>query len=68
MTSVTAPNEGHAPLLRDEPTISAIASFFAQSDDANADRRYGVLTRSDFSHVSRLVSTSPRSTRRENSV
>ncbi len=68
MTSVTAPNEGHAPLLRDEPTISAIASFFAQSDDANADRRYGILTRSDFSHVSRLVSTSPRSTRRENSV
>lgn len=68
MTSVTAPNEGHAPLLRDEPTISAIASFFAQSDEANADRRYGVLTRSDFSHVSRLVSTSPRSTRRENSV
>ena len=68
MTSVTVPNEGHAPLLRDEPTISAIASFFAQTDEANDGRRYGVLTHSDFGHVSRLVSTSPRSTRRENSV
>jgi hypothetical protein len=26
------------------------------------------MTHSDFRHVSRLVSTSPRSTRRENSV
>jgi pimeloyl-ACP methyl ester carboxylesterase len=68
MTSFTVPNEGHAPLLRDEPTISAIASFFARTDEANDGRRYGVLTRSDFGHVSRLVSTSPRSTRRENSV
>ena len=68
MTSFTVPDQGHAPLLRDEPTISAIASFFAQSDEANDGRRYGVLTRSDFGHVSRLVSTSPRSTRRENSV
>jgi hypothetical protein len=68
MTSVIAPNEGHAPLLRDEPTITAIASFFARTDEANDGRRYGVLSRSGFSHVSRLVSTSPRSTRRENSV
>jgi len=68
MTSVTVPGEGHAPLLRDEPTISAIASFFAGADEANDGHRYGILTRSDFGHVSRLVSTSPRSTRRENSV
>jgi pimeloyl-ACP methyl ester carboxylesterase len=68
MTSVTVPNEGHAPLLRDEPTISAIASFFAGTDDNNDGKIRRVLTRSDFSYVSRLVSTSPRSTRRENSV
>lgn len=68
MTSVTVPGEGHAPLLRDEPTISSIASFFAGADEANDGHRYGILTRSDFGHVSRLVSTSPRSTRRENSV
>lgn len=67
MTSITVPAEGHAPLLRDVPTISAIASFFAKADDIKGSRQ-GTMTRSDFSHVSRLVSTSPRSTRRENSV
>lgn len=32
MTSLTVPGEGHAPLLRDAPTIEAIADFFAGSD------------------------------------
>lgn len=31
-TSLTVADEGHAPLLRDMPTISAIADFFAQTD------------------------------------
>jgi len=68
MTSFTVPGEGHAPLLRDAPTISAIATFFANSDDSTDGKFSGAMTRSDFGHVSRLVSTSPRSTRRENSV
>ncbi len=68
VSSITVPDEGHAPLLRDEPTISAVASFFATTDEPNDGTRYGTLSRSDFGHVSRLVSTSPRSTRRENSV
>jgi len=68
LTAHTVPAQGHAPLLRDEPTISAVASFFAQSDEPNDGVGYGTLSRSDFGHVSRLVSTSPRSTRRENSV
>jgi pimeloyl-ACP methyl ester carboxylesterase len=67
MTSIVVPGEGHAPLLRDAPTISAIASFFAGTDDTDGEGQ-GMVTRSDFRHVSRLVSTSPRSTRRENSV
>jgi pimeloyl-ACP methyl ester carboxylesterase len=68
LNDVTVPDEGHAPLLRDPPTISSIASFFAGTDEPNDGMRYGALSNSDFSHVSRLVSTSPRSTRRENSV
>ncbi|MBS0233089.1 MAG: alpha/beta hydrolase [Proteobacteria bacterium] len=68
LTAHTVPAQGHAPLLRDEPTISAVASFFAQSDKSNDGMHYGTLSGSDFGHVSRLVSTSPRSTRRENSV
>ena len=32
-TSHTVPDEGHAPLLRDRPTITAIAEFFARTDD-----------------------------------
>lgn len=68
LSSITVPGEGHAPLLRDAPTISAVASFFAETDEPNDGMRYGTLSRSDFGHVSRLVSTSPRSTRRENSV
>jgi pimeloyl-ACP methyl ester carboxylesterase len=68
MRDITVPGEGHAPLLCDTPTISAIASFFADTDEPNDGMRYGALSRSDFGHVSRLVSTSPRSTRRENSV
>ncbi|HVZ04533.1 alpha/beta hydrolase [Hyphomicrobium sp.] len=67
MTSVTIPDQGHAPLLLDAPTISAVASFFAETDDV-AEARQHAMTHSDFRHVSRLVSTSPRSTRRENSV
>ncbi|MGO4685765.1 alpha/beta fold hydrolase [Hyphomicrobium sp. 2TAF46] len=68
LKSLTVPDEGHAPLLRDAPTISAVASFFAETDEPRDGARYGTLSRSDFGHVSRLVSTSPRSTRRENSV
>ena len=68
LKSLTVPDEGHAPLLRDAPTISAIASFFAETDESRDGARYGTLSRSDFGHVSRLVSTSPLSTRRENSV
>ena len=68
LTSFTVPAQGHAPLLRDDPTISAVAAFFAETDEQNDGTRYGTLSRSNFGHVSRLVSTSPRSTRRENSV
>jgi pimeloyl-ACP methyl ester carboxylesterase len=68
MKLITVPDEGHAPLLWDAPTVSAIASFFAETDEADEGTRYRRLNRSDFRHVSRLVSTSPRSTRRENSV
>lgn len=31
-TSIEVPGEGHAPLLRDAPTINAIAAFFANAD------------------------------------
>ena len=67
-TALTVPAEGHAPLLRDAPTITAIATFFADTDEPRDGESYGALSRSDFGHVSRLVSNSPRSTRRENSV
>lgn len=33
LTRLTVPDEGHAPLLSDAPTITAIADFFAQYDD-----------------------------------
>jgi pimeloyl-ACP methyl ester carboxylesterase len=33
MRSIEVPGEGHAPLLRDAPTIGAIAGFFAEADD-----------------------------------
>jgi len=68
LTAITVPAEGRAPLLRDVPTISEISSFFAGTDAPNDDMRRGALSRNDFGHVSRLVSNSPRSTRRENSV
>jgi pimeloyl-ACP methyl ester carboxylesterase len=68
LNSISVPGQGHAPLLSDAPTIGAIASFFAETDEPNDGMRYGTLSRSDFGHVSRLVSNSPRSTRRENSV
>jgi pimeloyl-ACP methyl ester carboxylesterase len=68
LASITVPLEGHAPLLRDAPTISTISSFFVKTDQPNDGMRCGALSRSDFGHVSRLVSTSPRSNRRENSV
>ena len=32
--SIEVPGEGHAPLLRDAPTIEAIATFFAETDPA----------------------------------
>jgi pimeloyl-ACP methyl ester carboxylesterase len=35
-TTITVANEGHAPLLRDAPTIEAIAKFFAAKDQAAA--------------------------------
>lgn len=68
LSSFTVPAQGHAPLLRDEPTISAVAAFFAATDEKTDGTHYGILAHSNFGHVSRLVSTSPRSTRRENSV
>jgi pimeloyl-ACP methyl ester carboxylesterase len=33
--SIEVPGEGHAPLLRDAPTIDAIAAFFAETDAAS---------------------------------
>ncbi|MFT3730262.1 MAG: alpha/beta hydrolase [Hyphomicrobium sp.] len=62
LSSHTVPAEGHAPLLRDEPTISAVTSFFAETDEPTDGFR------SVPAQLSRLVSTSPLSTRRENSV
>ena len=32
LASIEVPGEGHAPLLRDAPTIEAIARFFAATD------------------------------------
>ena len=32
LASISVPNEGHAPLLHDAPTVSAIADFFAATD------------------------------------
>lgn len=32
LQSFEVPNEGHAPLLRDQPTINSIAAFFATTD------------------------------------
>jgi pimeloyl-ACP methyl ester carboxylesterase len=32
MTSLTVPAQGHAPWLKDEPTIAAIAQFLAEAD------------------------------------
>lgn len=34
LTSHQVPEEGHAPLLHDEPTITAIARFLVQTDEA----------------------------------
>jgi pimeloyl-ACP methyl ester carboxylesterase len=68
MSAITVPKEGHAPLLRDAPTISSIASFFADADEPPETPRRRVRLHGDSAHVSRLVSNSPRSTRRENSV
>ena len=39
-TSHTVPNEGHAPLLWDAPSISAIAQFFAAADSG---KRHGAM-------------------------
>jgi pimeloyl-ACP methyl ester carboxylesterase len=68
LSAVTVPAQGHAPLLRDELTISAVASFFAGTDEKNDGACYGTLPSRKSGHVSRLVSTSPLSTRPENSV
>lgn len=35
ITSIQVPGQGHAPLLRDAPTIAAIANFFAATDAAH---------------------------------
>ncbi len=32
MASITVPDEGHAPLLRDDPTIGHVVTFFAEAD------------------------------------
>lgn len=64
LSSYTVPDQGHAPLLRDEPTIAAVAAFFAETDERNES----AAPSGAADHVSRLVSTSPLSTRRENSV
>lgn len=37
LTSVTVPNEGHAPLLKDAPTVDAIGQFFARTDGVGGD-------------------------------
>ena len=39
-TSHTVPNEGHAPLLWDAPSMSAIAQFFAKADRG---KRHGAM-------------------------
>ncbi|MGQ0457470.1 MAG: alpha/beta fold hydrolase [Hyphomicrobium sp.] len=38
LSSVTVSGEGHAPLLRDAPTIAAISNFFARTDAAAEQR------------------------------
>ena len=40
LTSVTVPNEGHAPLLKDTPTVDAIGQFFARTDESG---RHGAM-------------------------
>ncbi len=42
MTSFTVPAEGHAPLLRDAPTISAIASFLPRPTSRTTGCAYGL--------------------------
>jgi hypothetical protein len=32
LRTVTVPDQGHAPLLKDQDTVEAIASFFAAND------------------------------------
>ena len=32
LTTVSVPGQGHAPLLKDAPTIKAIAEFLAHTD------------------------------------
>jgi pimeloyl-ACP methyl ester carboxylesterase len=66
LTSLVVAQQGHAPLLRDEPTIDAIATFFDKTDFA--DRDIKTSDRAGGAQASRVVSTSPLSTRRENSV
>ena len=39
MEVVTVPDQGHAPLLDDAPTIAAIAAFAAKCDAARAHSR-----------------------------
>jgi pimeloyl-ACP methyl ester carboxylesterase len=48
LTAITVPGQGHAPLLKDAPTIGAIAEFFARADGAAAsalDQQPGMLVR-----------------------
>jgi pimeloyl-ACP methyl ester carboxylesterase len=65
LSTYTVPDEGHAPLLHDAASIAAVESFFAETDSKeNASPRNAWR----YNQASRLVSTSPLSTRRENSV
>ena len=32
LNAITVPGQGHAPLLKDAPTVGAIAEFLAQAD------------------------------------
>ena len=43
LTAVTVRGQGHAPLLRDAPTIGAIAGFLARTDGETHARGAGAL-------------------------
>ncbi len=41
LVAITVPKQGHAPLLRDEPTMAAIAEFLSASDGVKASASFG---------------------------